>query len=450
MEYNRPKSPDIINDESRKTGDRGIEIELFMAPDSFAQVQSITRGTGPFIVPDTTRRDSNHYENTRFHVFAFRASPDAQGPLTYLPDYRRRSNDSTDQKANCLIDGEDFNIGLPARLDHNRSGRLHFLGQERYGVVNDSAVYYNSQTGNIGYNFFAYYIDDFEPSETNTTRTGDGICYNIDIDGTRDLMYGAAPRITPEVLDYLIEKDNLVIEEESRKNIINNSYYTNYAAYHGVRPYVTLHHALTRLRFQAFPADETCDSVTIESIEVQCRNKAHLWVVRPKADNIGISFDDEYNFIPLMEPVKTLNPDSVGITKFGPLSTENNTVTWNKDYTGSDWKDNPPTPIGGDMLVSTDSVYRLKLTYRQTLRNINPLTGKNIVNRNTATYDLPAPKVKESFDERLQRYMYLPGHTYHVNIGVYGLRAIVINTSTDGWEEGEDLPPNEEEWETKW
>ena len=446
LTYDRTMSPDIINDESGKTGDRGIEIELYIAPDSFA-LGSPTRGTGPFVVPDTTRRDSNHYENSFFHVFAFRASPDDQGPLTYMPDYRRRSNDPTDQKANCLIDNNnDFNIGLPAQLDDNRSGRLRFrCFDTRSNLWNDTLLHYNINTSNIGYNFYAYYIDDFKPSDANTSRTGEGVCYNIDLDGTRDLMYGVAPRLTPAVLDYLTEKDNLMIGEESRTRIINNSYYTGYAAYYGVRPYVQLHHALTRLRFQAFPADATCDSVTIESIEVQCRNKAHLWIVRPNNGDLGITFEPEYNYVTLMDPYPSQAPDSIGKYPYVPLDTETNTVTWKPEYEGTDWKENPPTTIGGDMLVSTDSVYRMKLTYRQTLRNKNPLTGKNIVNRMTSTYDLYAPETDLSYDANAGRHMYLPGHTYNINIGIYGLRAIVVNTGMEGWQQGEDIPPNDED-----
>ena len=72
-------------------------------------------------------------------------------------------------------------------------------------------------------------------------------------------------------------------------------------------------------------------------------------------------------------------------------------------------------------------------------------TGKNQISRNTTTYDLPAPKVDVSYDERLRRYMYLPSHTYHINIGIYGLRPIVVNTGLDGWEEGEEIEPNSEE-----
>ena len=448
LAYDRTVSPDIINDESGKTGDHGIEIELYLAPERFLLVEPQTRGTGPFNVPDTTRRDSNHYESARFHVFAFRASPDDQGTYTYMPDYRRRSNDPDDQKANCLIDNNhDYNLGQTARLDpDNRSvKRLIFTGQKRYNVEPDSSIYYNNMTGDVGYNFYAYYIDDFKPTDANTRRTDEGICYTMDIDGTRDIMYGMAPRITPEVLTYLIDKDGLQIEPEQRRRIENNSYYTNYAAYYGVHPYIQLHHALTRLHFQAIPRDATCDSVTIESIEVSCRNKALLWVVRPNSDELGITFEPEYNFVSLMDPHPTQHPDSIGKYNYVPLQTETNTVSWKPEYEGLDVDDIPKTPIGGDMLIATDSIYRMKLTYRQTLRNRDPNTGLNIVNRHTAYYNLVAPDVPESFDEKAGRYMFLPGHTYNVNIGVFGLRVIEVSTGLEGWEPGEEIPPNDED-----
>jgi hypothetical protein len=147
----------------------------------------------------------------------------------------------------------------------------------------------------------------------------------------------------------------------------------------------------------------------------------------------------------MMDHNATTHPDSVGILPYQPMRTKGNTVNWQPEYEGNDWKDNPPTIIGGDLLLPTDSVFRMKLTYRQTLINKDPRTGENIVNRNTTTYDLRAPEVDVSYDERLRRYMYLPGHTYHINIGVYGLRPIVVNTGVDGWEEGEDIPPNSED-----
>ena len=443
MEYEYVLNEDIINDESGKTNDRGVMIDVYLAPDTYTMGSvSTTRGTGPFIVPDTTRQDSNRYEHSTFHVFAFRASPDDQGLLTYSPDYTKRSSDPNDGKVNCLVDGTNYNLGVPSRLDLNRSGKLHF---KHYDMLNDSMLYYSAKYNDVGYNFFAYHLDDFVPTEATTHRTTEGICYDIDIDGTRDLMYGYAPKLTSDVLDSLIIKDNLEIEEEQRNHILNIGYYSSYAAYHGVRPYINLKHALTRLRFMAYPADATCDSVTIESIEILAHNKAHLWVARPNVNDVGLTFEPERAYVAMMDHNATTHPDSVGIMPYQPLRTEGNTVNWQPEYEGNDWKDNPPTIIGGDMLLPTDSVFRMKLTYRQTLINKDPRTGENIVNRNTTTYDLRAPEVDVSYDERLRRYMYLPGHTYHINIGVYGLRPIVVNTSVDGWEEGEDIPPNSED-----
>ena len=443
MEYEYVLNEDIINDESGKTNDRGVMIEVYLAPDTYTMGSvSTTRGTGPFIVPDTIRQDSNRYERSVFNVFAFRASPDDQGMLDYSPDYTKRSNDPNDAKVNCLVDGSNYNLGAPSRLDLNRSGKLHF---KHYDMLNDSLLYYSAKYNDVGYNFFAYHLDDFVPTEATTHRTTEGICYDIDIDGTRDLMYGYAPKLTSDVLDSLIIKDNLVIEDVQRNHILNIGYYSSYAAYHGVRPYVNLKHALTRLRFMAYPADATCDSVTIEAIEILAHNKVHLWVARPNAGEVGLTFEPERAYVPLMDHNATTHPDSVGILPYQPLRTEGNTVNWQPEYEGNGWKDNPPTIIGGDMLVPTDSVFRMKLTYRQTLKNIDPTTGKNITNRNTTTYDLRAPQVDVSYDERLRRYMYLPGHTYHINIGVYGLRSIVVNTDVDGWGQGEDIPPNDED-----
>lgn len=443
LEYDYALSDDIVNDESGKTNNRGVMIDVYLAPDSFA-VGSVpsTRGTGPFVVPDTTRQDSNHYENSTFHIFAFRASPDDQGMLDYRPDYSKHSGDTLDGKVNCLIDGLDGRLGVASRLDMNRSGKLHF---KCYDMLNDSLLYYSVKYNDIGYNFFACHLDDYHPEQNEVHRTDEGICYDIDIDGTRDLMYGSAPKLTSDVLDELIRKDNLEIDGENRNHILNIGYYSSYAAYHGVKPYVSLKHALTRLRFMAYPADETCDSVTIESIEILAHNKAHLWVVRPHTNEIGLTFEPERAYIPLMDHSATTHPDSVGALPYEPLRTEGNTVTWKDEYAGNDWKKNPPTIIGGDMLVPMDSVFRMRLTYRQTLRNKNPITGNNIVNRMTTTYDLSAPKTDFSYDSKAGRYMYLPGHTYHINIGVYGLRAIAVNTGIEGWQDGEDIPPNDED-----
>ena len=442
MEYEYVLNEDIINDESGKTNDRGVMIEVYLAPDTYTMGSvSTTRGTGPFIVPDTTRQDSNRYEHSTFHVFAFRASPDDQGTLEYSPDYTKRSNDLEDGKVNCLVDGNNYNLGAPSRLDVNRSGKLHF---KRYDMLNDSLLYYSAKYNDVGYNFFAYHLDDFVPTEATTHRTAEGICYDIDIDGTRDLVYGYAPKLTSAVLDSLIVKDNLEIDAENRNHILNIGYYSSYAAYHGVRPYVSLKHALTRLRFMAFPADQTCDSVTIEGIEILAHNKAHLWVARPNAGEVGLTFEPERAYVQLMDHNATTHPDSIGSLPYEPLRTEGNTVNWKPEYAGKDWKENPPTIIGGDMLVPTDSVFRMKLYYKQTLRNIDPKTGQNIENHNSATYDLRAPEIDVSYDERLRRYMYLPGHTYHINIGIYGLRPILVNTELEGWEEGEDIPPIDE------
>ena len=69
LEYDYVLNEDIINTEGDPSKMRGRPIEIFASPQSFA---TTTRGVGPFDMPDTTRRDSNHYENARLYIFAFR------------------------------------------------------------------------------------------------------------------------------------------------------------------------------------------------------------------------------------------------------------------------------------------------------------------------------------------------------------------------------------------
>ena len=230
------------------------------------------------------------------------------------------------------------------------------------------------------------------------------------------------------------------------RNILNIGNYCGYAAYHGVQPHIKLKHGLVRLRFRAYPADQSCDSVTIEDIQVYSKYKAHMWVVNDDVNKLGVTFDDDRRYLVLRDSNYTKNRDSIGIAPYEPLHIEGNTVNYTKETVRdtANWKNNVPTFIGGDLLVAPDSVYRIKLTYRQTLRNINKDTGENLINRNSTVYDFPAPEIAEARDEN-GVFWYLPSHTYYINIGVFGLRPIVITGGVDGWEEGEEIPPNTED-----
>ena len=440
LSYDIPWNDDIINNESGKANEQGIQIEAYVDFDSF-RIGS-TRATGPFIFPERTnsKADSNRYEKSVFHIFAFRDTLDAQG--LPMPDYTKRSNDPDDPGRNCLVDGNDYLLGMPVYHHADRSGLVHML---RSNMRTDTALYWGTRNTRIGYNFFGYFLDDYRPTAATARRDAEGIVYDIDIDGTQDLMYGHSERLSKALLDSICLMENFNLDDDEKQTILNIRNYSAYAAYHGIAPHIKLQHGLVRLRFQAFPADASCDSVTIESIEIYSKYKTHLRVVADDFAKLGLTFDEDRRYLVLQDSNYTANRDSMGLLPYESLHTEGNTVSWKPEYEEhADWRDNHPTFIGGDLLVAPDSVYRMKLTYRQTLRNYDKKTGKNLINRVSSTYDLPAPQLVQSLDEN-GSYWYLPSHTYHVNIGVFGLRAIVVNTSVEGWEEGEIFEPNTED-----
>jgi hypothetical protein len=439
LEYDRTVSEDIINNESGLTTPDGVPIEVFVSPQRF--VTTTTRGLGPFIVPDSmdaissedSIRYSNRYVKSLFYTFAFRDTPDDQGALTYQPDFTKHSNDKNDGKVNCLVDAGDKPHGMPGLLDADHSGRIHM---KRAGLRLDTTMYYGNRYKDVGYNFFVYSVDDL-PLEGKMHRDETGVWYDVDLDGTRDIMAGAAPLLTPEVLDTAYAEISRNLTREERDHILNVGNYSDFAAQRGIHPYVPLKHQLARLRFQGFPADRSCDSVFIESIEIEGMHSGKLYVATPNSDNIGLHMDSTRAWIPLHEIHPTKHRDSLGLVPLMlPLDTLRNHVSWIDGMSDVDWTKNKPTVIGGDMMIPEDTLLMMHLVYRQILRNKDPETGLNKINRVEANYKLPAPQTPISFDEEKRKYKYRRGFVYNINIGVYGLRPLEVIVTTGNWIDG--------------
>lgn len=451
LEYDRMPSEDIINNESGKTGIEGVPIEVFIRPQNY--ISATTRGVGPFIVPDDNvepnRADSNRYEKSIFYVLAFRDTPDDQGGLTYHPDYTKHSNDVNDGKVNCLVDCGTADYGMPAKLDFDRTGRLHL---KRHGLRLDTTLYYGERYKDIGYNFFAYHVDDL-PLEGRMHRDATGVWYDVELDGTRDIMTGHSSIITPELLDSAYTTIAEQLSSDDRNHILNIGNYSDFAAQRGIHPYVDMEHKLSRLRFKAYPADESCDSVYVERIEIECQTKGKLYVAKPMQEilDLGLEMDGSRQWIDLYEKHPTTHRDSVGVASYVlPLDTIKNHITWQEGYDKDNWINNPSQIVGGDMLVASDSLIKMRMVYRQVLRNIDPKTGRNRIQRDTVAYRIPAPKAEISLDPITKQYVYRPGYVYNINIGIYGLRRITLYVEVDGWEDmGDVIDPEDlqEVWE---
>ena len=437
LENEEQRASELINTESGK-GTSAVPIIVTLSETGFFN-SVVTRGTGPIVMPPETKEDSirdvEHYENSVIYIYAFRDQHDAQGNWTYTPDLTKRSSDENDNNTNCLVDGVDPLLGMPSMLDSDRSGVLHM---KRDYLRRDTTLYYPNSREEFGYNFFCYYIDDFQPDQSNARRETDGIYYHIDIDGTRDIMVGHAPRLTRQVLEE--RYPDITLSEEDRHHVLNVGNYSTFAAYQGINPIVDMHRTLTRLRFRGIPADESACDVQFNKIVVRARRSGTLCVANANQDQIGFAFDDELGDIELMQR----NPDGHGNSPYVPLVATDSLVNWEEGMNRENWQDEKnlagSVVIGGDMLLPPATEYRMEITYTQLLKSIDEATGERKKQTLTAVFTMPAPKLKEqTYDPATDSYWFGAGQTFNINIGVYGLRPIESTATLNGWEEGGEV-----------
>lgn len=428
------------NTEEGKVVDLGTLLRVFVSEQGFYTASALTetKGTGPFVVPDTTAEDRNHYSKAIFRLFSFRDRPEQQGPFDYVPDYTRRSGDTSDANVNCLIDGTQYEHGMPAHLRSDHTGEFQML---RPNLVNDTTLYYSHRFDNIGYRFFAYHLDDAKIN--NAQREGSHIYYDIDIDGTQDIMMGQSQKLTPEVLDRRHSTVNLTPGQ--RDKVLNIGNYSSYSSSLGIYPIVDMKHMLARLQFRAYPADESCHLVYIDSISIYSKYSGRIIVAARDSSEMGITFNEAQRkwFKLKRRDTSRTNKDSIGAYPLVDLA-GNNLIEWDPaTMSNADWTKNKYTCLGTDMLVPADSTYKMVLYYHQKVAKNE--TSPPETHRFVSDFTLPAPHIDANYDEASGRWVYKPGKIYYVRIAVYGMQQPKFEVDLDPWGDGGGLEVDPEE-----
>ena len=415
-----PEIPDALrNDESGRSTGKGLSVSLSVSGPSF-QITNVSRGQGPLDDVANVAR----FKDARFYVFAFRDNPDDQGPFAYNPSFKQHSKDDN---PDCLIDDSDNEwLGMPARIDIE-SGAIHML---RKNLRVDSILYYGTRHQDIGYNFYVYHIDDVNIDATNAHRDETGIYYDLELDGTQDIMTGRSIRFTDEVLrnNYPGYSD---LPLETRNHIMNIGNYSAYSANYDVNPIIYMRHLLTQLKFYAYPGDKSCKDIEFKDIQIEARYKGRLYVVKVDVSKLDFSFDESKMFIPLMEP--SINEDGTKGT-YQPLTPEKYKIDWSEDMDKTDWTKNPGVHLGGDMILPPETTFHLKVAYQQK-NNADPISYRSV----EADYLLMAPELEESRDEVTGEFCFLPGKSYVVKLGIFGGRTPEVQVNLDGWQDGGDI-----------
>lgn len=402
---------------SNGEGSTNTPIMLFLNDPLFFTMTT-TRGTGVF-EPD----NKNKYNNATFHVFAFRDAEDVDMTMTLASDSDRY---------NCLVDGDVFFKGRPMKMDKDNSGEMEFIRDEETNVTEH--LYYGSKYQELGYNFFGYYIDDFEPTSENSVRTKDEIYHNVDIDGSQDIMCGYSRELTPEYVLNILKKNGnssstgLIAD---RNNILNYGYST-YAAHRNVNPVIDLKHVLARLKFEAYAGDNKAQNITITNIEVKSRTKGKLTVAAADLTKVGLQVDESQT--PKSLYLKEASVDGVAPTT--SLRQDYYKVELKKGDVNKYWANRTPLPIGESLLVMPSDSYQLIIHYNE-LRKESEDSDKMILRKGIkAEYTINAPKLAVNYDEASENYKFKGGYAYTIKIAVYGLQPIEVSAQIEGWKEG--------------
>lgn len=380
-----------------------------------------TRGLGAFENNDTV--NPIRLANSTFYVYAFRDTTYESGPeeLRGQPDLRswRYANNGPASfgpdvdNMNCLLDGPDYNNGLPLYLHAQGSGELRTT---REGVAEETTYYYSSIYPQVPFNFFAYYLDDIVP--TSTHRTADRIDCDIEIDGSQDLMCGYAPDLVEEIMNGKKSGIWANLNDDERRTILNVGGYCTFAAHRGIHPMVNLKHQLARLTFTAFPGDETASRIQIRGVEVESRYKGSFTVASRNLNEVGIDFSDERKPLALREQSDGVHPcEELGIYE----------VPYNDSMKDQKWYNRPSVKLGSSLLLSPDTIYTLNLYWNEWISRKEGEEPELVKHTKPIRYAL-------SIDGGFEA-----GVEYPIMIAVYGSQPIQVFANVDGWKEGDPI-----------
>lgn len=389
-----------------------------------------TRGLGPFETNDTTK--ATRLQNSTFHVFAFRDGQFTQSNIPALNSptnfkwYFNATNGPAGyfdtEQATCLLDGPDFNKGLPLYLRPQGNGLLHAskAGDE------EPEFFYSSVHQQVPYNFYSYYIDDIVPSQVIRDETG--IHFKMEIDGSQDVMCGAAPNLLDEIRNG--KKDNVwnTLNNDEKRTIENIGGYCAFTAHRDIHPMINMTHQLTQLKFEAYPGDASSNNITITGISVKSKYKGTLTVAARDVKEVGFKFDDKDSLY------LALRDSADGKTPLPPLKEYK--VNYTEEMKDIKWYNRPKICIGSSLLLAPDSIYTLRINYKELVTHTIGSSTPELIDRHI-DYTLKPPATSMSKTPDGNGFWFAPGVVYPIQIAIYGAQAFEIYANIEGWKESD-------------
>ena len=349
----------------------------------------LTRGQGAFEAG--TDKGLQNWDNARFYVYAFR-SDNPQG-MSFATT--RQEN-----KEMCLVDGStqdtpDLQHGRLARLTE-RDGGAFFTW-----VDQSEQLYYSSLAQINPFNFFAYYIDD--AVVTNFRRSTDDIRFDLEIDGTQDIL-GAVARPTEKQLSNIA-----AIEDEDERENVRKYLYSTYTAHRNFHPVLAMKHYMARLKFEAYPGSDE-ESIYVQSVKIRCPYSGEFIAAAKDTTQIGLTFPAGRGMRELVLR------DTTGL----PLPADSFLIAATPDDLQHDYvyDRNPVRLGGGSLLLPPEDEYHLIMELKQHFNDGRPDATY------TAEYNI------------CMTGGFKAGTIYTVRIAVFGVEDIQIKVVVTAWKDG--------------
>lgn len=280
-----------------------------------------------------------------------------------------------------------------------------------------SVKYYPTQAA---FDFWGYRLDDAIQGSPAVSDDGTKQEVGFTLDGSQDIMVGKA---TPTV-------DDLTKCADAEK------IYSAYAARRGVQPDIKFKHLLSRLVFSVTGGNKAaCDNkygVKVTGIKVESKYTGKLIVAyTPDAqvDNELVPTEDVKDLVLMQREAADVNKNN------NLVALEAKNPEWDADADKA-----KKTSIGEAILAVPADTYKLTIELSQLVKT------QEAYNDGTDHEAVEETK-KFSYTDviKLADDVFKAGYSYNVNITVFGLSEIKINTTLTPWEDGGNIDMNPED-----
>jgi hypothetical protein len=231
------------------------------------------------------------------------------------------------------------------------------------------------------YDFYGYYVDDAAENWDNgapvTQMYQEGLAVWMNLNGQQDIMHAQTDRA-------LAAADGGISLERV---------YSAYAARRGVHPELTFSHALSRFRFRLLSGSQQAhEQVTVDALAMEGDSRAALVVAGPEPGKFVFSDPKAWMDLPMAAAVSLPEADGSKTTLDGSI-----------------------------MLTPGYDSYKLRLHMNQ--------TGVTESAANTSELEVKLEDLVGAVEP-----LSVAGHSYWVNITVYGLSEVVLSVTLADWD----------------